>query len=90
MTWVTSQGTYKTNLKKEATTITVDNLSQISSKTCYDILTWTTNNKIKSIDTYLRQYYNLNGSTLQLAQTKVNNIGNRYRILYSNNKLKQT
>lgn len=89
LTWVTSKGTYSSNLRVDPSSIAVNALTQISPKTCFDMGNWNTNKKMKSVDNFLRKYYNLNGYQVQLAQNKVNNIGNRYRMLYANSALKQ-
>lgn len=81
LSYVNNLGTYKANITSAFTT----NINQVSNINCYD---FTEVNKydFDNLDKFLRANYNLNGYTKLLAQSKVNKIGNIFRILYSNPK----
>lgn len=85
---VSNLGTFSANVGSSSNLFPISNYTQTSSSTCYD-MTDLNSDDTKSLDNFLRSYYNLNGFVLKLSQSKMNGVGRHFRALYSNSRNKQ-
>lgn len=88
---MTDSGTFKAVVDDKGTELVLSQYSLISNLTCFDLKVddAQASEKVKTIDTFLKQNYPLSGYSIQIVQVNVQKFSLAYRILYSNTNLKQ-
>lgn len=88
---MTNLGTFKAVIEDKGTELILTQSALILNSTCFELNVndGQASEKIKAIDTFLKQNYPLIGYSIQIVQINVQSFSLGYRMLYANTNLKQ-